>query len=155
MFKDIYKWDLQFFFMRLCFSSPLGGCMPTGSQPTSCQRWQRMNVPPSSLRQGPRMTSCTPDDLYAVPITELSSDVSFPSSRGGGGGGVLNSQLGWGCRWGGGSKSDPVPNRSAHTKNTPCHNTLLKTFICIPCCNIAHLGYNPVLLLFYRKRNEL
>ena len=41
----------------------------------------------------------------------------------------------------GGPEPDPVILRSAHKKSTLSYCTLLKTFKCIPCCNIAHLEY--------------
>ena len=45
--------------------------------------------------------------------------LGFKEGHGGGGYSPVN----WvgGAAWGGGSKPDPVSNRS-HTKNTPCHN---------------------------------
>ena len=62
--------------------------------------------------------------------------VSKPVHPGGGGG---HSPLKWVGGAAGGSKPDPVTNRSVHTKYTLSQYTLLKTSICIPCCNIAHL----------------
>ena len=57
-----------------------------------------------------------------------------------GGGGHSTSQLDRGVPLGG-SKPDPVILRSAHEKYTLSQYTLLKTFKCIPCCNIVLLGY--------------
>ena len=39
----------------------------------------------------------------------------------------------------GGPEPDPVILRSAHEKSTLSYSTLLKTFKCIPCCNIGNL----------------
>ena len=74
----------------------------------------------------------------------------------GGGGGGGYSTFNWvgECRGGGGLKPDPVSNRSAHKKYTLSQYTLLKTFIRIPCCNIAHLGYTLSCCCFTVKRNE-
>ena len=60
--------------------------------------------------------------------------------RGGGGGGALLNWIG-GAAWGGGSKPDPVIMRTGHEKYSLSQYTLLKTFKCIPCCNIVLLGY--------------
>ena len=69
----------------------------------------------------------------------------YRGTRGGGGGYSTFNWVGGaaGGGGGGGSKPDPVSNRLAHKKYTLSQYTLLKTFICIPCCNIAHLGYIP------------
>ena len=75
-------------------------------------------------------------EIYALTI-KISMTEYHHWARGGGG--ALTSQLGRGGA-AGGSKPDPVTNRSAHKKYTLSQYTLLKTFICIPCWNIAHLG---------------
>ena len=52
--------------------------------------------------------------------------------------------LNWigGCRWGGGGvKTWPCHIALAHAKYTLSQYTLLKTFKCIPCCNIVLLVY--------------
>ena len=65
-----------------------------------------------------------------------SKATTFP----GGGGGHSTYQVDRGVPLGG-PEPDPVILRSAHEKSTLSYCTLLKTFKCIPCCNIAHLGY--------------
>ena len=74
---------------------------------------------------------------------------------GGGGGGGTRLSNGRGVPLGG-WKPDPVLNRSAHEKYsfTLSYYTLQKMFICIPCFNIAHLGYIPCPIVAYSKRNE-
>ena len=68
--------------------------------------------------------------------------VGLPPIPGGGGGTQVSTARG-AAGGGGGSNPDPVSNRSARKKYTLLQYTLLKTFICIPCCNIAHFGYIP------------
>ena len=68
-----------------------------------------------------------------------------------GGGGRTHLSNGYGVPLGE-SKPDPVTNRSAHTKNTPCDNIpLIKSFIKI-LLQYCTPQLEPVLLLFYSKK---
>ena len=114
------------------------------------------------------LATCSRHCLYSPPLCFgifcrlICIETYFP---GGGGGhsplkweggcrwGALTSQVGRGCcaGGGGGSKPDPVSNRSADRKYTLSQYTLLKTFIYIPCCNISHLGYTLSYCCFTEK----
>ena len=74
-------------------------------------------------------------------IYNISSYAIFAKATGGGGGTRLLNWIGGAAGGGGGSKPDPVILRSAHEIYTLSQYTLLKTFQCIPCCNIVLLGY--------------
>ena len=66
----------------------------------------------------------------------------FRRRRTRGGGGALTSQLGIGAGVPLGFKTWPCLKPLGAQKMHPASQyTLLKTFIRIPCCNIAHLGY--------------
>ena len=94
-------------------------------------------------------TPCTPRYKLLIIKTTNQKDTNFP-----GGGGY--SPLNWvgGCQWGGGVKIWPCLKPLGTQKIHLVTKYLTKSFhICIPCCNIAHLGYiYPVLLLFYSKK---
>ena len=121
---------------------------PTGSG--SLITWLRMARGPGPTGQWPPSPNGTRANhvsmfiIIACPCVWV--QVLVPG--GGGGKGALTAQLGRGWGW----KPDPVSNRSAHKNYTLSQYTLLKTCICIPCCNIAHLGrtlYSAVYIHVY------
>ena len=97
----------------------------------------------------PQANTTTPSRTQTY-LFDFRAKVRRDSLRGGGGG-ALTSQLGRGVPLGG-SKPDPVSNRSAHKNIHSVTIYRTNTFICIPCCNIAHLEYIPCPIVVYSKK---